>query len=105
MPTRAPHPPTAPDGADPRAIQTLYRISTLIGKTENPKVALRHILEDLVRRFSRPTVTKGGIDAVLETYHRAGQRSVVDWIVAQINRAHGVDDVDTHAQSDGSGGQ
>lgn len=63
------------------------------------------ILEDLVRRFSRPTVTKGGIDAVLETYHRAGQRSVVDWIVAQINRAHGVDDVDTHAQSDGSGGQ
>lgn len=63
------------------------------------------ILEDLIARFSRPTVTKGGIDAVLETYHRAGQRSVVDWIVAQINRAHGVDDVDTHAQSDGSGGQ
>ncbi len=51
MPTRAPHPPTAPDGADPRAIQTLYRISTLIGKTENPKVALRHILEDLVSTF------------------------------------------------------
>jgi signal transduction histidine kinase len=51
VPTRAPHPPTAPDGADPRAIQTLYRISTLIGKTENPKVALRHILEDLVSTF------------------------------------------------------
>lgn len=63
------------------------------------------ILEDLVRRFSRPTVTKGGIDAVLETYHRAGQRSVVDWIVAQINRAHGVDDAGTEARSDGSGGQ
>jgi hypothetical protein len=63
------------------------------------------ILDDLVARFSRPATTKGGIDAVLQTYHALGQRSVVDWIVAQINRAHGVDDVDTHAQSDGSGGQ
>ena len=63
------------------------------------------ILEDLIARFSRPTVTKGGIDAVLETYHRAGQRSVVDWIVAQINRAHGVNDVPTETESDGSGGR
>lgn len=48
------------------------------------------ILEDLVRRFHRPAKLEGGIDAVLTTYHREGARSVVDFIVAQINRANGV---------------
>lgn len=60
------------------------------------------VLEDLVKRFSRPAVSKGGIDAVLETYRRIGQREVVDWIVSNINRAHGVSDA-TEAHPDGSG--
>jgi len=49
------------------------------------------ILEDLVSRFARPAVTTGGIDAVLKTYQRDGMRQVTDFIVNQINRAHGVD--------------
>ena len=51
------------------------------------------ILEDLTMRFARPAVTTGGIDAVLQTYHRDGMRRVVEHIVAQINRANGVPDV------------
>lgn len=50
------------------------------------------ILEELVQRFSRPAVTTGGIDAVLKTYHREGARSVVEFIVARINQANGVED-------------
>lgn len=49
------------------------------------------ILEDLTQRFARPAVVTGGIDAVLQTYHRDGMRRVVEFIVSQINRAHGVD--------------
>jgi hypothetical protein len=48
------------------------------------------ILEDLILRFSRPAVNKGGIDAVLQTYERMGQRNVIEFIVNQINRANGV---------------
>ena len=48
------------------------------------------ILEHLMQAFARPAVVTGGIDAVLETYQRAGQRKVLDFIVSQINRASGV---------------
>ena len=48
------------------------------------------ILDDLITRFSKPAVVKGGIDAVLQTYHREGAREVVQHIVRQINRANGV---------------
>ena len=58
------------------------------------------ILEHLTARFAQPVVTKGGIDAVLETYRRAGQRAVLDYILNQINRAHGVHDAE--ARTDGS---
>ncbi|MFY3552923.1 hypothetical protein [Achromobacter insolitus] len=50
------------------------------------------ILEDLTMRFARPAVTSGGIDAVLQTYHRDGMRRVIEHIVTQINRANGVPD-------------
>lgn len=46
--------------------------------------------EALVRRFSRPAVTQGGIDAVLQTYHRMGAQAVIQHIVQQINLANGV---------------
>lgn len=49
------------------------------------------ILEHLTRVFARPAVVTGGIDAVLETYQRDGQRRVLEYIVSQINRARGVD--------------
>jgi len=48
------------------------------------------ILEDLILRYSKPAVTKGGIDAVLETYKRLGNSEVLDFIVQQINRANNV---------------
>jgi len=50
------------------------------------------ILEDLIRRFIRPPVSVGGIDAVLQTYDRAGQRKPLDFIMQQINRANGAPD-------------
>jgi len=49
------------------------------------------ILEHLTQIFARPAVVTGGIDAVLQTYQRDGQRRVIEFIVSQINRAHGVD--------------
>lgn len=49
------------------------------------------ILEELTQIFVRPAKRTGGIDAVLETYHREGARSVIEWIVGRINAAHGVD--------------
>lgn len=52
----------------------------------------QRILEDLIRRFVRPAVSKGGIDAVLQTYERAGQRAPLDYITTMINRANGVAD-------------
>lgn len=50
----------------------------------------RIVLEALIVRFTRPPVTEGGIDAVLKTFNRAGQRMPLDFIVTQINRANGV---------------
>lgn len=50
------------------------------------------VLEDLVRRFSQPQVSAGGIDAVLKTYERGGMRKVLDYILGQINQANGVQD-------------
>jgi hypothetical protein len=52
------------------------------------------ILEHLVRLFSKPAVTDGGIDAVLKTYERMGEQKVIQHIVAQINRANGVQPTD-----------
>lgn len=56
------------------------------------------VLEDLVARFSRAQVSKGGIDAILKTYENGGARKVVDYILAQINTANGVND-DAQAQT------
>ena len=53
------------------------------------------ILEDLILRFTRPAVTEGGIDAVLKTYERLGKRSVVDFIVGQINQASGLPETES----------
>lgn len=49
----------------------------------------QRILEDLIQRFVRPPVTDGGIDAVLKTYNRLGQRRPLDFIMNQISRANG----------------
>lgn len=57
---------------------------------QHPTGAL--ILEHLINRFTRPAVTEGGIDAVLKTYLRQGQRQPLDYILAQMNRANGVTD-------------
>lgn len=48
------------------------------------------VLEDLILLFSKPAVLDGGIDAAIKTYHRLGQRSVIDHIVRQINLANSV---------------
>jgi len=50
------------------------------------------ILEHMVVLFSKPAVTDGGIDAVLKTYQRMGEQSVVQHIIKLINRANQVPD-------------
>ncbi|MGK0735951.1 hypothetical protein ACSFCT_04040 [Yokenella regensburgei] len=50
------------------------------------------VLEELTRRFGRAAYVPGGTEGDRETCYRAGQRSVLDFILAQINKADGVDD-------------
>lgn len=50
------------------------------------------ILASLTARFARKVYVPGGHDADRETCYRAGQRDVIEFIVTQINRAHGVDE-------------
>lgn len=51
------------------------------------------ILEFLIQRFATgATFIKGGHDADRETCFRLGQRSVIDYLLAQINKANGVTD-------------
>lgn len=50
------------------------------------------VLAELWRIFAKGAVTKGGIDAVLATYHNDGARSVLEHIVRRINQANGVND-------------
>lgn len=59
---------------------------------DNPRGV--QVLEDLVRRFSKPAVTAGGIDAVLKTYTHCGENNVVQFIVRQINLANNVGEED-----------
>ena len=42
------------------------------------------ILDDLDRRFNGAAVLDGGVDAVIKTYYRSGQRSVIDYIKQQL---------------------
>ncbi len=49
------------------------------------------IFEELLRRFARPPVYDGGIDGIRKSDHRAGARSVVEFITSRINEANGVD--------------
>lgn len=48
------------------------------------------VFEDLVRKFSKPPTTTGGIDAVLKTFLNQGEHNVVQHIVRQINLANNV---------------
>lgn len=50
----------------------------------------RDALEDLMRRFSSQQPFVAGADGERETCYRLGQRSVIEYIVNQINRANGV---------------
>lgn len=49
------------------------------------------ILAHLTERFAGKVYVPGGHEADRETCYRAGKRDVVEFIVAQINRANGVD--------------
>jgi hypothetical protein len=56
----------------------------------------RDVLEDLIRRFSKmPSAT--GIDRILNLEREKGRRETLDFIVAMINRANGVND---HVEDD-----
>lgn len=49
------------------------------------------ILDHLTARFARKVYVAGGHEADRETCYRAGMRDVIEFIVSQINRHHGVD--------------
>lgn len=49
------------------------------------------ILDHLVQRFARKVYVAGGHEADRQTCYNAGQRDAIEFIVSQINRAHGVD--------------
>ncbi len=49
------------------------------------------ILEHLTRMFASKVYVHGGHEADRETCYRAGKRDVIEFIVTQCNRAHGVD--------------
>lgn len=51
----------------------------------------QEVLEELIARFSMPP-SFDEHNATLKTYYRAGQRSVVDFILSRINRANGVNE-------------
>ena len=48
------------------------------------------ILDHLILRFGGAAYVKGGLEADRETCYRAGQRAVVDYLIAMINRANGL---------------
>lgn len=48
------------------------------------------VLEHLILRFGGAAYVKGGHEADRETCYRAGQRAVVDYLIAMINRANGL---------------
>lgn len=50
------------------------------------------VLAALTRRFGRAVYVAGGSEGDRETCYRAGQRSVLDFILMQINQADGVPD-------------
>lgn len=60
----------------------------------------QRILSQLWRVFAKSSVTDGGIDAVLKTFERMGQRNVLEFLVRQINRANGVEDMETNQGED-----
>lgn len=48
----------------------------------------QRILEDLVSIYSRSSYVRGGQDAERESCYRAGQASVVNFILTKINQAN-----------------
>ncbi|MBC6535411.1 hypothetical protein GW745_19340 [Citrobacter sp. 966a] len=52
----------------------------------------QQVLEELTRRFGRASYVAGGTEGDRETCYRAGQRSVLDFILREINKADGVED-------------
>lgn len=58
------------------------------------------ILDDLIKRFMRNPYVQGGQEAERESCYRAGQNSVIQHILKQINRADGVDDEPTQDDDD-----
>lgn len=49
------------------------------------------ILDHLTRMFASKVYVPGGHEADRQTCYNAGKRDVIEFIVNQINRAHGVD--------------
>lgn len=74
--------PRRPEPIDPRIYRRIF-------EQDSDGAA---VLDELWRVFSRSAVTKGGIDAILQTYRNEGARTVIEFIVRKINMANGVED-------------
>lgn len=58
------------------------------------------ILEDLIKRFGRAPAKASGIDRILNLTQQEGRREVLDFIVARINQANGVNDYESAENQD-----
>jgi len=58
------------------------------------------IFEQMTARFANKVYVKGGLEADRQTCYNAGQRDVIEFIVKQINRAHGVVNEDPEEPND-----
>lgn len=56
------------------------------------------MFDSLIRRFNRPPTYEGGIDGIRKSDFRAGARAVIDFIVNQINRNNGVQDLSEESE-------
>lgn len=72
-------PTTAPDKPTPDEYRHLF---------EDSRSGVR-VLEDLVARFGGNPYVSGGRKGDRETAYRAGRNAVVQFVLAQINRANG----------------
>lgn len=70
--------------ATPQDYQYLFEQTGSVGE---------RVYNDLARRFgSHSPYVRGGHEAERESCYRAGRRSVIDYVVKQVNRANGVKD-------------
>jgi hypothetical protein len=64
--------------------------SEMYAQVFGPGTPGEKVLEDLITKFVRPPILEGGIDGVRKSDFRSGCRKPLDYIIAKINQASGI---------------